>query len=449
MGLAVSLRREKANPGHLSQLDVPGSLPRLPSVDDIKFVEQPEQKTKKTLMDGSAIQADLAPSPPSDAEILADLRARLVELNLGISHLRGPLLRPNRMIEERYAIRRALDSIVFYPILTVPPEIMEEIFLFCLPDDSRCDPIMPDPAAAPLVLLNVCRKWREIALSAPRLWCSIRVNLRSQSFENSLPLLDCWLTRAQSCPLSVAVVYMNYEENPSPDLLIQSLTRSSEHWQDMRLELPFKDLQRLNGVERNVPLLRKLFIGPTDPYFAGMQGLRITPITAFSVAPSLREVHLVTGFPFTLELPWAQLTKLQATSLSVCECLEILEASPALVECTLSLRQSFDTASATRIPPLEHLEVLTLRTSGFHADLLHCLTLPVLREVQFHVGPSPSSEDSLVKVTSFLERSGVAGRLKYIRFSGMLDLYSSPLIRELVQGGTQLGPPLDFRRRGL
>ncbi|KAJ7629360.1 hypothetical protein DFH06DRAFT_944937, partial [Mycena polygramma] len=286
--------------------------------------------------------------------------------------------------------------------LTVPPELMEKIFSFCLPEDSG-DPIVPDPAAAPLLLLNVCRKWRAIALSAPRLWSSIRVNLRSQHFENSLPLLECWLDRARSRPLSVAVVYMNYEENPSPDLFIQSLMRSSEHWQDVRLELPFKDLKRLNGIEGiegNVPLLRKLFIGPTDPYFAGTQGMRTTPITAFSVAPLLREVHLVTGFPFALELPWAQLTN-QATSLSVCECVEILEASPALVECTLSLRQSFDTATATRIPPLEHLQVLILRNSGFHADLLHCLTLPVLQVLQLHVGDEPS----LAKVTSFLERS--------------------------------------------
>ncbi|KAJ7226247.1 hypothetical protein B0H12DRAFT_1030545 [Mycena haematopus] len=392
------------------------------------------------------MQAEVSPPAPTDARILADLRSRLVELNLGISHLRGPLLRPNRLIEERYAIRRALDSIVFYPILSVPPEIVQEIFVFCVPADS--EPLVADPKVAPLVLLNVCRKWREIALSTPRLWASIRVNLRSRCFDNSLPLLDCWLTRARSVPLSVAVVYMNYEDNPSPDLLISSLVRSSEQWQDMRLELPFKDLQRLNGIEGRVPLLRKLLIGPTDAYFAGMlEGLRMTPITAFSHAPLLREVHLVTGFPFTLELPWAQLTKLQATSLSVCECLEILEASPALVECTLSLRHSFDTAHAKRISPLEDLQVLTLRTSGFHADLLHCLTLPVLRELQFHIAPSASSEDSLAKVTSFVERSGIACCLKEIRFSGALNLYGSQMIQDMVANGTRLGPPLDFRRR--
>ncbi|KAF8170689.1 hypothetical protein K438DRAFT_1853716 [Mycena galopus ATCC 62051] len=454
MGLAVSqgLRPRKTCAG--GELDGRRCLPSVDTPQDHGIVEHPTklctdraQDLDATQSSSDLMQADVSPAAPTDAQILADLRSRLIELNLGISHLRGPLLRPNRLIEERYAIRRTLDSVVFYPILTIPPEIMQEIFLCCLPDDSDLSPLVPDPKIAPLVLLSVCRKWREIALSAPRLWTSIRVTLRSQCFDNSLPLLDCWLTRARSLPLSLAVVYMNYEESPSPELLIAALTRSSELWQDARLELPFKDLQRLNGIEGRVPLLRKLLIGPTDAYFAGMQGLRITPITAFSDAPLLREVHLVTGFPFTLELPWAQLTKLQATSLSVCECLEILEASPALVECTLSLRQSFDTAHARRIPPLEHLQVLTLRTSGFHADLLHCLTLPQLRELQFHVAPSVSSEDSLAKVTAFVERSGITCCLREIRFSGVVDLYGSQMVMDMVAHGTRLGPPLDFRRR--
>jgi hypothetical protein len=320
MGLAVSRglnRRTNTSPGR--EFHERGSFPHV-SVDaphDHDNAEHSEPRSKNT-MDGhqsSSTRDKASPPAPTEAEILADLRSRLVELNLGISHLRGPLLRPNRLVEERHAIRRALESIVFYPILTVPPEIIEEIFFFCLPDDGE-GPLVPDPKAAPLVLLGVCHKWRGIALSSPRLWASIRVNLRSQNYGNSLPLFECWLARARSRPLAVAVVYMNYEENPSPELLLATLTRSSEQWQDVRLELPFKDLQRLNGIKGKVPLLRKLLIGPTDAYFAGMHGLRIAPITAFSVAPLLREVHLVTGFPFTLELPWAQLTKLQASSLS-------------------------------------------------------------------------------------------------------------------------------------
>ncbi|KAJ7471786.1 hypothetical protein FB451DRAFT_1250993 [Mycena latifolia] len=441
MGLTVSKARKHRKKAssiyptrYVSGSFAPGPPSDFPAHSTV--VERRQAKMASTmarapdLPKSPSFHSEIAPSSHTDAEILRDLRSQLVELDLGM----------------RYAIRRALDSF-FYPILTLPAEIIEEIFWFCLPDDSD-GPLVPHPSVAPLVLLNVCKHWRSIALSTPRLWCSIRVNLQSQHFQNSLPLLEYWLTRARCRPLSVAVVYSTYEENPSPDSLIQSLTRSSEQWQDARLELPFKDLQRLNGIEGHIPLLRKLLIGPTDAYTAGMQGMRVAPITAFSDAPSLREVHLVTGYPFTIELPWAQLTKLQATSLSVCECLEILEASPALIECSLSLRQSFDTAGATRIPPLEHLEVLTLRQSGFHADLLHCLTLPVLRELQFHVASSASSTDSLLKIMSFLDRSAVTCCLKQIYFSGMLDLYGSGhLIRDLIQNGTRIGPPPDSRRR--
>ncbi|KAJ7641383.1 hypothetical protein FB45DRAFT_900067 [Roridomyces roridus] len=426
---------------------------------------RPEQRLLHELREREAARASLTP-PASDVEphhypdmneedvYLASpghLRTRLSELDLGISRISvngtSHLLRPNHLIEERLVVRRALDSVVYNPILSIPPEIMEVIFVFCLPDDKDGPPV-PNSSLAPLILSNVCTHWRTIALSAPRLWSSIRVNLRTKNLENSLSLLECWLSRARSRPLSVAVVYLNYEENPSPEALIQTLKHSSAHWNDVRLELPFKDLQRLNEIEGHVPLLRKLLIGPSDAYFAGMQGLRMTPITAFSNAPSLREVHLVTGFPFILELPWAQLTKLQATSLSVRECLEILEASPGLVECSLSLRQSFDTDSAARIPPLEHLEILVLRQSGFHADLLHCLTLPALRELQFHVAPLPSNETSRLRVVSFLERSALSGRLQQLRFSGALDLNGIPLIKEMVQNGTRLGPPLRLAKNG-
>ncbi|KAK6992090.1 hypothetical protein R3P38DRAFT_3226638 [Favolaschia claudopus] len=363
MGLAVSRSRE--NHETAAAVNEPGESAReedgaepieAPPIDsDYGYLDpslQPRPTaTMKSGIDGavSSTQVEWTPVVPTNAEVLADLRARLVELNLGISHLKGPLRRPNPLFEERYSIRRTLDSFANHPVFRIPPEILQEIFFCCLPDDTD-GPFVPSPKTAPLLLLNVCRAWREIALAAPHLWRTIRLNLPSKNYENTLTLFNLWLERARSVPYSVAVVYTDYEDKPSPDVIIEALTQTSEQWQDVRLELPFKDLQRLNALEGKVPLLRKLLIGPTDAYFTGLQGMRIPPITAFSVAPLLREVRLVTGFPFTLELPWAQLTKLQATSLSVCECLDILEASPSLVECTLSLRKSFDLMDASPIP---------------------------------------------------------------------------------------------------
>ncbi|KAJ7166746.1 hypothetical protein C8R46DRAFT_1271683, partial [Mycena filopes] len=67
--------------------------------------------------------------------------------------------------EEKIAIQKSLDSIV-YPILTIPVEITAEILGHCLPDT----PAPPSLRIAPMMLTRICRQWRNIACSTPRLW---------------------------------------------------------------------------------------------------------------------------------------------------------------------------------------------------------------------------------------------------------------------------------------
>ncbi|KAJ7166813.1 hypothetical protein C8R46DRAFT_847019, partial [Mycena filopes] len=69
------------------------------------------------------------------------------------------------LTEERIAIQESLDSIV-YPILTIPCEITVEIFVNCLPGR----PNSPSGRVAPMLLGRICRQWRIIACSTPRLW---------------------------------------------------------------------------------------------------------------------------------------------------------------------------------------------------------------------------------------------------------------------------------------
>ncbi|KAF8175470.1 hypothetical protein K438DRAFT_1608588, partial [Mycena galopus ATCC 62051] len=57
-----------------------------------------------------------------------------------------------------------LDSIV-YPVLSLPPEITSHIFIQSLPEDTR-----PSPRSAPLLLVQICRSWRVIAIATPDLW---------------------------------------------------------------------------------------------------------------------------------------------------------------------------------------------------------------------------------------------------------------------------------------
>jgi hypothetical protein len=61
-------------------------------------------------------------------------------------------------------------AIVAYPVLTLPPEITSHIFLNCLPFHGR---VQPSATKAPLVLAQVCRHWRDVALATAGLWSSI------------------------------------------------------------------------------------------------------------------------------------------------------------------------------------------------------------------------------------------------------------------------------------
>ncbi|KAJ7185368.1 hypothetical protein C8R46DRAFT_859589, partial [Mycena filopes] len=70
-----------------------------------------------------------------------------------------------RLTEEKIAIQKSLDSTV-YPILTLPVEITAAIFVHCLPEF----PGHPSRTVAPMLLGRICRRWRNIACSTPRLW---------------------------------------------------------------------------------------------------------------------------------------------------------------------------------------------------------------------------------------------------------------------------------------
>ncbi|KAJ7657481.1 hypothetical protein B0H17DRAFT_870855, partial [Mycena rosella] len=58
------------------------------------------------------------------------------------------------------------------PVSRLPLEISSEIFIQCLPSTSN-----PQPGARdiPMLLLNICNAWTDIALSTPALWEAIHI----------------------------------------------------------------------------------------------------------------------------------------------------------------------------------------------------------------------------------------------------------------------------------
>ncbi|KAK7028384.1 hypothetical protein R3P38DRAFT_2935801 [Favolaschia claudopus] len=83
----------------------------------------------------------------------------------------------------------------------LPFEISAQIFIHCLPGKQK------DRTAslehAPLLLLNICNAWTDIAKSTPLLWCTIHIEFpRPVSFKE---LLEAWFIRARNYPLTVSL----------------------------------------------------------------------------------------------------------------------------------------------------------------------------------------------------------------------------------------------------
>ncbi|KAJ7057567.1 hypothetical protein C8F01DRAFT_1306297 [Mycena amicta] len=188
------------------------------------------------------------------------------------------------------------------PSAKIPPEIVTEIFVCCLP----ASPASPSPRAAPLLLSQICARWRDIALDTPELWSNI---VLKDDLKASVDILSLWSARARTIPLTFSLETQNGELGP--DMLVAAM-ENSEHWRSVDLYLPLPSYAVLSSVS-GVPLphLRHLSLRVPSDGGSSNPDLEPLPRLDLSGASQLRELHLVT-FPYTLlhAVPLRQLTTL-------------------------------------------------------------------------------------------------------------------------------------------
>ncbi|KAK1234499.1 hypothetical protein PQX77_002300 [Marasmius sp. AFHP31] len=109
----------------------------------------------------------------------------------------------------------------------LPSDVLVHIFTHCL----STDPLpLPSVSEAPLLLTRICRSWREIALSNPRLWNTIRIvpplipntrmyNETKKSYEDlivrGMAGIRGWLDKSGCLPLSFSVRYGRRYSTPN------------------------------------------------------------------------------------------------------------------------------------------------------------------------------------------------------------------------------------------
>ncbi|KAK6967085.1 F-box domain-containing protein [Favolaschia claudopus] len=295
------------------------------------------------------------------------------------------------------------------PALNVPYELTSKIFLLCLPRNTR---VRPNPRTAPLLLAQICSRWRVIALSLPELWNSLFLDFDRRvqydgisamlGFESYpveatiVTLVYCWLSRAASYPLSITITCTDPSRSLPPNL-IQLLASKSRQLGRLELRISKSDLEILNEIISGpFPMLQTLAFGVAGPVTVLADHFR--PCTSWNrefllSSPNLKALRLGPslweGFP-------SGITDGLITSVTAREILEYLTGVPPHIE-HAKIWTRFGAGGVSSNVTTIGLKTLVLPHGSF---VLNHLRAPYLSSLDVSVG----GEESFA-ITSFLRRS--------------------------------------------
>ncbi|KAK6978094.1 F-box domain-containing protein [Favolaschia claudopus] len=313
-----------------------------------------------------------------DAQIL-ELEKRILALKKSISALRAA----------KHVPQKRLDAYK-YPILTLPNEIISEIFLHFLPPYPNPPPFVG--RRSPFLLTHICHRWREIAITTPTLWRAIDLTVWRPRLDLAA-LTALYVERARGCPLAFDTTELNE--------ISSALISYRSRWEHIKLHHSSYSNWRL------------MFAGPM-PRLRSLHILRLpsasdSSLVSFTLehAPLLRNINMpipdATRLP---KLPWRQLTSLTLQSVRLHQLVSILQQSPDLIElrCYIHFQSNFPT-SLSDIPPLHRLTSLSLdyAFNPQDRDLLSFFTVPALETLE--VPESLLGYDTIESIKRFIAKS--------------------------------------------
>ncbi|KAF7335394.1 F-box domain-containing protein [Mycena venus] len=315
-------------------------------------------------------------------DALAADRARVADLDAQIQDLERSLA---ALRLEKLVVQERLDTYK-YPVLTLPNEIVSEIFIHFLPTYPSCPPL--GGPLSPTHLARICRRWREIALVTPALWRAVSLSKISYSLPSDVKQI--WLARSGSHPISIHMNEYARGNVPGGSRALAAVLLHCARWEYVKLRLFNSSLPTIEG---GLPLLRHLDL-ELDYYPKDL---------VIRDAPLLRSVVLDVNTLSNIVLPWTQLTRLTLRVITIDDCIPVLQKVTNLVHCKLQL-QDRDEGDPLPDIVLPYLSTLSCKQWGHGEYSLDIFIVPALRSLtvteQF-LQPSPI--DSL---KSFIAKSG-------------------------------------------
>ncbi|KAF7367571.1 F-box domain-containing protein [Mycena sanguinolenta] len=338
----------------------------------------------------------------TDRARVADLDAEILVLERSLSALRS----------QRARVQERLEAYK-YPVLTLPNEIIAEIFTHYW---TPIHPLFPRFTGlySPTLLTQICHKWRGIALETPRLWRAISLPDANIPLEKQSGLTDAWLSRSRGCPISLQFDPALVEGELGteiPTAIVPYRARLEQ------LVINRASLPQLRTFDGPMPILRHLELLLYD------LNLLATKIS-FCEAPLLRTVLLNADAVQNTIMPWAQLTSLALHGLFPRECAPILQQTSNLVHCELALVEDLrdeDIPDVTLLT-LESLTLTHIVEDHSVTGYLQTLTVPVLHSLR--VPESFLGPNSIDTLKSFVSKSGC--NLQELCITGTSSGFDSP-----------------------
>ncbi|KAJ3516485.1 hypothetical protein NLJ89_g1086 [Agrocybe chaxingu] len=308
------------------------------------------------------------------------------------------------------------------PIRRLPPEILQQIFLFTIPDNHYA---VVSPNDAPVSLTHTCGRWRRIAVKMPSLWTSVHVSIPSQIIEDPdyvkraidarVSALKRWIKRSHDYPFDFSV----YDPGTELDLevprkrLFGLLCSVSKQWRRVKIHAPPDVLQRIAKLKRkDIPLLEEFevhtnLLSSAVSYndddeviiWGRSMALAAPLLTRFktnTVSESLRKFRL----------PYKQLTHLELGHgllpsrepfLSVSRLAWILPLMTNLVSGSFVVSAaSFEfPEQPIKLPQLESLVITEMGREVDCSELFGRLVIPKLKHLTYHSTPLVNAEATL------------------------------------------------------
>ncbi|TFK34138.1 hypothetical protein BDQ12DRAFT_738394 [Crucibulum laeve] len=272
------------------------------------------------------------------------------------------------------------------PIRRVPREILEDIFVYCLPEE-----IKPDPTAPPLLLCQINSFWRQIALQHSRLWSSLCVycpvsNPRDYKEYDSANALcyamELWFLRSRNSPFSLTLIAQ----------MVVGIV--SERIVDVILRKAHR-IHTLTVHSSGIESLSKLWKA-SPGRFTALQNLKLCladqtaewsmPITAFTSSPILRTIafHAFPPNLFRIHLPFDQITNFNMVDfyhvMTIPIWRRLLESFRNLREASFIIKHADDPIRTISMNQLESLSV-EFRGKG-DASFLQKIGCPMLEKLE-------------------------------------------------------------------